>query len=202
MIRNYRKAIVTLGSKTKSIFHQTCKLSAFVLLREMACKTKHLTFYCSYCALNTQNTVYYRPQRTCGKVMFSQASVILFTGGACIPACTGQTPPGRHPTPLPSACWDTPAPPGQTPPCPVHAGIHTPPLSSACWDTSPGGHCSGRYASYWNAFLLGNVITYIGTWHVKLVGREWCWRTQILSIIAINREKESYLLLWLLLLHL
>ena len=30
---------------------------------------------------------YYRPQRTCGKVMFSQGSVILFTGG------------GRHPPP-------------------------------------------------------------------------------------------------------
>ena len=34
-------------------------------------------------------------------------------------------------------------------------------LPSACWDThpragqtSPGGQCSGRYASYWNAFLL------------------------------------------------
>ena len=48
----------------------------------------------------------------------------------------GQTPPGRHP-PLPSACWDTDLPTqcmlGYTPP--------------------PGSHCSGRYASYWNAFL-------------------------------------------------
>ena len=34
---------------------------------------------------------HYRPQRSCGNVMFSQASVILFTGGVC------QTPPGRHP---------------------------------------------------------------------------------------------------------
>ena len=37
--------------------------------------------------------------------------------------------------PLPSACWDTH-------PCPVHAGIHT------------RGHCSGHYASYWNAFFF------------------------------------------------
>ena len=110
---------MTPGSKTKSIFHQTCKLSAFVLLREMACKTKHLTFYCSYCAVNTQNTVYYRPQRSCGKVMFSQASVILFTGGACIPACTGQTPPGQTPPPpCPVHSWI------HTHPCQVHAGIH------------------------------------------------------------------------------
>ena len=36
-----------------------------------------------------------------------------------------------------SAYWDShPLPPGQTPPCPVHAGIHTP-LPSACWDTPP-----------------------------------------------------------------
>ena len=76
-----------------------------------------------------------RPQRNCGKVMFSQASVILFTGGC------GRHPPARHPldrypptqcmlgyTPLPSACWDTPPP--------------------------PDSHCSRRYASYWNAFLF------------------------------------------------
>ena len=57
----------------------------------------------------------------------------------------GQTPPlGRHPGQTPPAqcmlgcTWDT------RPPAPVHAGIHPP----------PGGHCSGRYASYWNAFLL------------------------------------------------
>ena len=56
----------------------------------------------------------------------------------------GQTPPGTHP--LPSACWDTP-------PCPVHAGIHP-----------PGGHCCGRYASYWNAFLY----LYVSIAHVLL----------------------------------
>ena len=27
---------------------------------------------------------YYRPQRSCGKVVFSQAPVILFGGGACM----------------------------------------------------------------------------------------------------------------------
>ena len=38
-------------------------------------------------------TYCYRPQRSCGKVMFSQASVILFTGGV-----VWQTPPtGTHP---------------------------------------------------------------------------------------------------------
>ena len=97
----------------------------------------------------------YRPQRSCGKVMFLHLSVILSTGWvSAIPS--GQTPPWAHPpgthtlgthspgkqppaqcmlgytTTLPSACWDTP-------PCPVHAGIRS---------------TSGRYASYWNAFLF------------------------------------------------
>ena len=42
---------------------------------------------------------YYRPQRSCGKVMFSQASVILFTGGC-----------GRHPAPLWSDTLQTDTP--------------------------------------------------------------------------------------------
>ena len=90
--------------------------------------------------------VNYRPQRSCGKVRSLYLSVILSTGGGLPPP--GQTPQwadttlGRQPpeqtppwadTPLPSACWDT------HPPCPVHAGIQS---------------TSGRYASYWNAFLF------------------------------------------------
>ena len=114
----------------------------------------------------------YRPQRSCGKVMFSQASVILFTGMGNVadtpwqitpPLHPGRHPPGRHPPLGRHSIGQTT--PGLTPPCPVHAGIHTP-LPSACWDTHPpaqcmlgytpdlGGHCSGRYASYWNAFLV------------------------------------------------
>ena len=81
----------------------------------------------------------YRPQRSCGKVMFSQASVILLTGegisaqGVCV--C------GRHP--LANTL------PGQTPPCSVHAGIHThpcpvhagihPPADTAADGTHPTG---------------------------------------------------------------
>ena len=60
---------------------------------------------------------------------------------------------------------------GYTPPAQCMLG-YTPPLSSACWDTHPpasacldtrppppGGHCSGRYTSYRNAFLLWNRFT-------------------------------------------
>ena len=52
----------------------------------------------------------YRPQRSCGKVIFSQASVNHSVQGGGVSA--------RHP-PRP---WQTS--PRQTPHCPVHAGIH------------------------------------------------------------------------------
>ena len=60
---------------------------------------------------------------------------------------------------LPSACWDTP--PWQTPPGRHPPGRHTPLGRHPPWkhtsppgSTPPNGHCSGRYASYWNAFLF------------------------------------------------
>ena len=73
---------------------------------------------------------FYRPQRSCGQVIFSQACVrnsVHRAGGVCLSVCwdthlPGRCPPGWHP-------------PGQTPSCPVHAGIH--PLPSECWDTPP-----------------------------------------------------------------
>ena len=106
---------------------------------------------------NSLKIYFYRLQHSCGKVIFSQASVILSTGGWGV----WQTPLlGRHPPQTPpeqtppraNTPWegppraDTPlgrhsgadTPPGRHPPaqymlgythtpCPVHAGIHTPP---------------------------------------------------------------------------
>ena len=65
-----------------------------------------------------------------------------------------QTPLGRH-TPRQTH------PPGQTSPCahpqvdtsPADTPWQTPPRHTPQTDTAPG-HCSGRYASYWNAFLF------------------------------------------------
>ena len=60
-------------------------------------------------------------------------------------------PPGQTPPSPPSACWDTHPLPS------AHWDTHPLPLLlSAFWDTTspPRGHCSGRYASYWNVFLL------------------------------------------------
>ena len=72
-------------------------------------------------------TFFYPPQCSCGKVMFLHLSV-----GHSVQSevSSRHHPPGQ-------------TPPLSRPPCPVHAGIHHP----------PGGHCSGRYACYWNAFL-------------------------------------------------
>ena len=88
----------------------------------------------------------YRPQRSWGKVIFSQACVkksrILSTG-VCLGRHTHweQTPPPGADTPLGSRLpWEQ-TPPGQTP---------SPP-SSACWEIRA---TSGRYVSYLNTYLL------------------------------------------------
>ena len=80
----------------------------------------------------------------CGKVMFSQASVILSTGRGGV----WQTPPGKHPPGRP---------PGQTPP----PWADTLPGQTTYWPDNhpPGdGHCSRWYASYWNAFFFGKIF--------------------------------------------
>ena len=64
-----------------------------------------------------RNSTFYHPQRSCGKVMFSQASVILFTGGLVYASING----GRHP-PRQTAPGQTP--PGQTPPMGGHPHGH------------------------------------------------------------------------------
>ena len=49
------------------------------------------------CKMSSSLKPCYRPQRSWGKVMFSQACVILFTGGVCLSACWDTTPPGADP---------------------------------------------------------------------------------------------------------
>ena len=72
--------------------------------------TTHLQYRCKtlgsrrYNKDQNKTTYFYRPQRSCGKVMFSQASVILFRG--VYPSIHWGRHPPRH------------TPPGQTPPPP------------------------------------------------------------------------------------
>ena len=118
----------------------------------------------------------YRPQRICGKVMFSQASVILSTGGGVSSRHPprADTPPIQ--TPWTDTTWADNAPPradtslgrqppgrhlsGQTP----HTGqTDTPPPGQTPLGRHPlpvNGCCGGRYASYGNTFLLYHFIVF------------------------------------------
>ena len=77
----------------------------------------------------------YRPQRSWGKVMFLQASVILLTGGVCSWGGGDLLWGGAW-------SWGGLLPGGSAP---GGCLVETPPRD---------GHCCGRYASYWNAFLF------------------------------------------------
>ena len=87
----------------------------------------------------------YRPQRSCDKVMFLRLSVILSTGGG-----VWQTPPLADITP-----------PGTD----ILSGRYTPARAG----TLPprDGHCSGRYASYGNAFLFIIILRVIWSRQIK-----------------------------------
>ena len=85
------------------------------------------------------------------KVIFLHLSVIhsVHRGGGCLSACWDTTPPGadppgadipqsRHPPGADTPPWSSP-PGSRHPPWEAHSSIRS---------------TSGRYASYWNAFLL------------------------------------------------
>ena len=85
------------------------------------------------------NFFHYSPQRSWGKVMFLQASVILLTGGVCL-----------------SACWDTPQ--EQTPHWSKHpqeqtshppGSRHTPRSRSPQEQTPPGSRHPREQTSPW-----------------------------------------------------
>ena len=83
---------------------------------------------------------YYRSQRSCGKVMFSQVFVILFTGEG-----VWQTPLGRHP--WADTLGQTPpeqTPPGQTSPRQTPPRADTPPQQMAT--AADGTHPTGMHS--------------------------------------------------------
>ena len=100
-----------------------------------------------------KNSVHRRGGRDLSQCMLGAGTYTLWPdtrGEGCLPQCMLEyTPPtmGRHPPGRHALRADIPL--GRHPP-----GRH--PQADHSWsDTpAPGSHCSGRYASYWNAFLL------------------------------------------------
>ena len=90
--------------------------------------------------------------------MFSQVSVILSTGGEHPP---GRHPPGKNPHP-----WTDTLRPDTTP----AQGRHPPPGRHPL---GRYGNCSRRYASYWNAFLLRNLLKRVGVVIIVLTCVSW-----------------------------
>ena len=121
--------------------------------------------------------------------MFLHASVILLTGGMVSgepprdqaenppPPGPGRYPPGTRQTP-PWDQADTPPmtkenPPRQGEPPPRGPGRHPPPPGRENPPPTPGTRqtrsMSGRYASYWNAYLLHLHVHCVKSWNVMSV---------------------------------
>ena len=107
----------------------------------------------------------YRPQRSWGKVIFSQACVILFTGGGCMLGCPkgADTPGSRHsPREQKPPPWEQTPLLEQTPPGSRY------PLGSR---HPPSTEHAGRYASYWNANLFTLSFTLLNFTRCKILGQ-------------------------------
>ena len=121
------------------------------------------TVHCKQTRYNREpmNPRHYRPQRSWAKVIFSQACVCPQGGSTSVH--TGIYPPESRPPPPPSRHppWDQTSPWSRQPPGADIPGKQTPAYGQ--WSTS------GRFASYWNAFLLNatNTEPVLGSIHTK-----------------------------------
>ena len=143
IIRTPTLPTLTLGPDTQSLAPDMSKLVHYVA---QASVSKQAVGIRPKCFLITARS-------SCGKFMFSQASVILFTEGCVSQHALGLTPPGQTPP------RQTHTPPWQTHLLPRR---HPPPEQTPSLGRHPalGRHppwadrrCSGPYASYWNVFL-------------------------------------------------
>ena len=115
--------------------------------------------------LNSALTNNYRPQTKLREGYVFTAVCDSVHRGVCLSACwdttpLNQAPPGAD-TPQSRHPHEAPHPPGSRHTPLRGAGTNPPPpeqtlpLHCACWEIRP---TSGRYASYWNAILLGSDI--------------------------------------------
>ena len=101
-------------------------------------------------------------QRSCGKVMFLHLSVILFTGeaeGSPLWIETDTTLDKKCPGLRSPSCTETP-PLNRDPPRLDKDPLDRDPPGLKSRD----GHWSGRYASYWNAYLFFFIVTMKEPW--------------------------------------
>ena len=105
--------------------------------------------------------IYYRPQRSWGKVIFSQASVILLTGGVSAGGVCSRGVPGAWRPPRPGDPPGTATATGGTHPTGMHSCLledpppHTHTGADIWWLALEEARTVGEsawYASYWNAF--------------------------------------------------
>ena len=102
---------------------------------------------------------FYRPQRSCGQGnIFTPVCHSVHRGGVCLSACWDATPPEQTPPPLDYV----PSPPDYVSPRTTYP---PPPDYVPPWTTYPPRvadssirSTSGRYASYWNAFLFSLIF--------------------------------------------
>ena len=140
---------------TKSKKHLFCEFFCCknqVFLNKYQCPENGLFFLWSMFAHNFYS-YFYRPQRTCEGYVFTGVCLSTGEGGAWSRGVWswgwGLLLGGGAPGPRGGVCsWGMPGP--------RRVGI------PACTEADPppgrDGHCSGRYASYWNAFLFAVYI--------------------------------------------
>ena len=132
---------------------------------------QHLKFY----SVATSNIPIFLPpaNEVWGKVIFLNLFVILFIGGVLGPGgtCLGGVPAlGGVCSSGGGGVWSrgleggVPAPGGVSGPGGIPApggggGCLLPGEGGAWWRPPRDGYCCGRYASYWNAFLLSEIFS-------------------------------------------
>ena len=180
---NLIKYLAIFGNERNSVF--CCSSTTYTLLSFWARTGTSCALDCGLTQHGTIDSVQccYRPQRIWGKVIFSQASVILSTRGAAIPACIAGGIPAclvgevlsqlalqvvsQHA--LQGVCGIPACIAGGIPACLAGGCLLLGGLlwGEVCswggawswgwgvwWRPPSDGYCCGRYASYWNAFLL------------------------------------------------
>ena len=147
-VKLYWWSLLSVTNLTKSSLLQYGKTQ---LLSVSRCNMNILQFYTSR---------FYRPQRSCEGYVFTGVCLSTGGGGVCLSAWWDTTPRSRHPPEQTPPGPDTP--PRADTPQSRHPWEQTPPVADTPLGPDPPGadtplrygHCWGRYASYWNAFLF------------------------------------------------